>query len=75
MTLVGCVWGWAFLRYDALTVVVSHLMADLFIFSWPRLASGDAWLATIAVLTIAAPLALALPSLAASRRQPSEPAV
>ena len=74
MTLVGCVWGWAFLRYDALTVVVSHLMADLFIFSWPRLASGDAWLTTIAVLTIAAPLALALPSLARAPGRPPEPA-
>jgi hypothetical protein len=39
MTLVGCVWGWAFLRWDALTVVISHLTADLFIFNWPRLAS------------------------------------
>lgn len=40
LTLVGCVWGWAFFRYDALTVVLSHLTADLFIFNWPRLASG-----------------------------------
>ena len=24
LTLVGCVWGWAFLRFDALTVVLSH---------------------------------------------------
>jgi hypothetical protein len=50
MTLVGCVWGWAFLRYDALTVVVSHLTADLFIFNWPRLASGDPGLIVRALL-------------------------
>jgi hypothetical protein len=68
MTLVGCVWGWAFLRYDALTVVVSHLMADLFIFTWPRLASGDPWLVAIAVATIAAPLALAVPSAISAAR-------
>lgn len=73
MTLVGCVWGWAFLRYDALTVVVSHLMADLFIFTWPRLASGDPWLVTAAVATIAAPLALAVPSVV-WRRRPEAPA-
>ncbi len=56
MTAVGCVWGWAFFRYDALTVVLSHLTADLFIFNWPRLASGDAYEATIAALTISVPL-------------------
>ncbi|MCP3979585.1 MAG: CPBP family intramembrane metalloprotease [bacterium] len=39
LTLVGAVWGWAFLRFDALTVVLSHFTADLFIFNWPRLAS------------------------------------
>jgi membrane protease YdiL (CAAX protease family) len=41
LTLVGAVWGWAFFRYDALTVVLSHFTADLFIFNWPRLACGD----------------------------------
>lgn len=56
LTLVGCVWGWAFLRYDALTVVLSHFTADLFIFNWPRLASGDAAIVAVSALTIAVPL-------------------
>ncbi len=56
MTLVGCVWGWAFLRYDALTVVTSHLTADLFIFNWPRLASAHPDVRLAALATVAAPL-------------------
>jgi membrane protease YdiL (CAAX protease family) len=56
LTLVGCVWGWAFLRYDALTVVLSHFTADLFIFNWPRLASGQAGVVAVSVLTICVPL-------------------
>jgi len=56
LTLVGCVWGWAFLRYDALTVVLSHYTADLFIFNWPRLASGERGPTLRAALTIAVPL-------------------
>ena len=56
MTLVGCVWGWAFFRYDALTVVLSHLTCDLFIFSWPRLASGEPALIAGAIVTVALPL-------------------
>jgi membrane protease YdiL (CAAX protease family) len=60
MTLVGCVWGWAFLRYDALTVVVSHLTADLFIFNWPRLASAHEEVRWAALATVAAPLLPAL---------------
>ena len=60
LTAVGCVWGWAFLRYDALTVVLSHFTADLFIFNWPRLASGDPATVTVAVATIAIPLLPAL---------------
>ena len=60
MTLVGCVWGVAFLRYDALTVVISHLTCDLFIFNWPRLASGDPWLIASAALTVLVPLVPAL---------------
>jgi hypothetical protein len=50
------VWGWAFFRYDALTVVLSHLSADLFIFNWPRLASGDPGTVALAVATVAVPL-------------------
>lgn len=55
-TLVGCVWGWAFFRFDALTVVLSHYTADLFIFNWPRLGSGDPVQVAKAVATIAVPL-------------------
>ncbi len=55
-TLVGCVWGWAFLRFDALTVVLSHWTADLFIFNWPRLASGEPGQVVVAVAAIAVPL-------------------
>lgn len=60
MTLVGAVWGWAFLRYDALTVVLSHYTADLFIFSWPRLASGEPRLVLSTILVMAVPLLPAL---------------
>jgi len=56
LTLVGAVWGWAFFRYDALTVVLSHFTADLFIFNWPRLASDRPEVVTIAALTVAVPL-------------------
>jgi hypothetical protein len=56
LTLVGCVWGWAFFRYDALTVVLSHFTADLFIFNWPRLASGSTGPVLVAAATIAVPL-------------------
>ncbi len=60
MTLVGCVWGVAFLRWDALTVVTSHLTADLFIFNWPRLASAQPDVRLAALATVAAPLLPAL---------------
>jgi len=60
LTAVGCVWGWAFLRYDALTVVLSHFTADLFIFNWPRLASDDPAAVAVAAATIAIPLLPAL---------------
>lgn len=60
MTLVGCLWGWAFLRWDALTVVTSHFTADLFIFNWPRLASGDPHVVASAALTILLPVLPAL---------------
>jgi membrane protease YdiL (CAAX protease family) len=56
LSLVGCVWGWAFLRYGALTVVLSHFTADLFIFNWPQLASGQAAVVAAAVGTMAVPL-------------------
>lgn len=60
MTLVGAVWGWAFLRYDALTVVLSHYTADLFIFSWPRIASGDPILIAKSLAVMSVPLLPAL---------------
>ena len=60
LTLVGCVWGWAFLRFDALTVVLSHFTADLFIFNWPQLASGQTAQVAVAVATICVPLLPAL---------------
>jgi hypothetical protein len=56
LTAVGLVWGWAYFRYDALTVVLSHFAADIFVFSWPRLGSGDPILITKAILTMLVPL-------------------
>lgn len=56
LSVVGAIWGWAFFRYDALTVVLSHFTADLFIFNWPRLGSGDPLLVAKAIATIAVPL-------------------
>ena len=56
LTAVGAVWGWAFLRYDALTVVLSHFTADLFIFNWPLLAGASDSARLTALLTIAVPL-------------------
>ncbi|MDH3628863.1 MAG: CPBP family intramembrane metalloprotease [Acidobacteriota bacterium] len=56
LTLVGAVWGWAFLRFDALTVVLSHFTADLFIFNWPLLAGVSESARWTALATIAVPL-------------------
>jgi membrane protease YdiL (CAAX protease family) len=56
MTLVGMVWTWAFRRFDVLTVVLSHWVCDLFIFNWPRLASGEPALQLSAILTIIVPV-------------------
>jgi membrane protease YdiL (CAAX protease family) len=56
LTLVGCVWGWAFFRYDALTVVLSHFTADLFIFNWPRMASGRPGPVAVSVAVVCVPL-------------------
>ncbi|MDF1811721.1 MAG: type II CAAX endopeptidase family protein [Verrucomicrobiales bacterium] len=39
MMVIGLIWGWAFFRFDFLTVVLSHFMADVVIFSWPLLMS------------------------------------
>jgi len=56
LTAVGAVWGWAFFRYDALTVILSHLTADLFIFGWPQLATGDAGQRAAILSVMAVPL-------------------
>ena len=60
MTLVGAIWGLAFFRFDALTVVLSHLTADLFIFNWPGIARGD-------LMSIAAVLVPLIPALLRER--------
>jgi hypothetical protein len=60
LTLVGVVWGWAFFRYDALTVVLSHYTADLFIFNWPQLASGQPGVVFVSGLVVSVPLLPAL---------------
>jgi membrane protease YdiL (CAAX protease family) len=74
LTLVGAVWGWAFFRFDALTVVLSHLTADLFIFNWPRLATAEWQTAGPAALLVLAPLVPAAVSAArGSRDTPALP--
>jgi membrane protease YdiL (CAAX protease family) len=60
LTLVGVVWGWAFFRYDALTVVLSHYTADLFVFNWPQLASGQPGVVFVSGLVVSVPLLPAL---------------
>ncbi len=60
MTCVGLVWGWALFRYDALTVVLSHWVADLVVFNTPRLFSGEPRIVAVTVLTILVPLIPAL---------------
>lgn len=39
MIMIGLIWGWAFFKFDFLTVVLCHFMADVVIFSWPLLVS------------------------------------
>ena len=56
MTAIGLVWGWAFFRFDALTVVLSHWTADLFIYNWPRMASDNPTTIAVTVLTLLVPL-------------------
>lgn len=55
LAAVGAVWGWAFFRFDALTVVLSHLTCDLVIFTWPQIAGGG-WGCVTALLAISVPL-------------------
>jgi hypothetical protein len=75
LSLVGCVWGWAFFRYDALTVVLSHFAADLFIFNWPRLASGRFAPTASSLLVFLVPLIPALLGAAAVWRRRRQPAI
>jgi hypothetical protein len=70
LTLVGAAWGWAFFRFDALTVVLSHLTADLFIFNWPRLATAEWHTAGPAALVVLAPLVPAVLAAVAPRGAP-----
>jgi len=56
ITLVGILWGFAFIRFDALTVVLSHWACDLFLFNRVRLQSDDPWTRLSAVACIALPL-------------------
>ena len=60
LTLVGAAWGWAYARYDALTVVLSHFTADLFIFNWPLLVHDRPNVQWTAIATVAMPLVPAL---------------
>jgi len=54
ITLVGALWGLAFVRWDALTVFLSHWACDLFLFSQPRLSSSDTltWLSALGCLSL-----------------------
>ncbi|MCB9495868.1 MAG: CPBP family intramembrane metalloprotease [Fibrobacteria bacterium] len=54
IALVGGLWGWAFLRWDALTVFLSHWACDLFLFNQPRLASASTgvWLSALACIAL-----------------------
>lgn len=56
IALVGVLWGWAFIRWDALTVVLSHWSCDLFLFNRTRILSDDPWTRLSAVGCIAIPL-------------------
>ncbi len=56
MTAVGLVWAWAFFKYDALTVVLSHWVADLVVFNTPRLLSGDPQIVAVTAATLLVPL-------------------
>ncbi|MGC9365512.1 MAG: CPBP family glutamic-type intramembrane protease [bacterium] len=56
MILVGLVWGIIYIKYDLLTVIISHLTADLFIFNWPGLRSGSYTTLILSVVVISIPL-------------------
>ena len=56
MACVGSVWAWAFFRYGLLTVLLSHLSCDFFIFTWPRVGSGRLSEIIPAVILVLLPL-------------------
>ena len=56
MILVGLVWGIIYIKYDLLTVIISHLTADLFIFNWPGLRSGSYSTLILSVVVFSIPL-------------------
>ncbi len=75
MTVVGIIWGWAFFRFDFLTVVICHFMADVVIFSWPLLVSEYApskVMAAIGISTALWPAGIWLASRFRNRPAPIE---
>jgi membrane protease YdiL (CAAX protease family) len=77
ITLVGLLWGLAFLKWDALTVVLSHWACDLFLFNRTRLFSEDPWVRLSAAVCLALPLVPAFVSIGwklwLQWRAPAEP--
>lgn len=77
ITLVGILWGLAFLKWDALTVLLSHWACDLFLFNRTRLFSDDPWVRVSAALCLALPLLPAFVSIGwkfwLQWRAPAEP--
>lgn len=60
LTAVGAVWGVAYLRWGALTVVIAHVFADTFLFAWPMLASGATGPVATLLVPLGAPVVAAL---------------
>lgn len=56
MMVIGLIWGWAFFRFDFLTVILCHLMADIVIFCWPLLISEHGPSQVMAAIAISVPL-------------------
>jgi hypothetical protein len=66
MTAVGTVWGIAYFRTDALTVVLSHLASDLVLFNTPILVYGSPLARALSAVVVLTPL---LPLLGHRRRK------
>ena len=56
MFVVGLIWGWAFFRFDFLTVVLCHFLSDVVIFCWPLLVSAHVPSKMMAALAVSAAL-------------------